>query len=353
MRKLWSSCIILLLVFVLFAGLMAIIFNNGNLSSNGFPLQRQWSIDLGSEVNALSTNEGEILLARTSNSLFALDMQSGKILWTHSLAWQAIPKPPIASKGSVYFADGAAIWALDEKSGKVLWSQSVPYQEADVKSVSDAAVAVDMAQDLILYDAKTGTKIWNKAACRNEIQAHILNDTVYVPCYGIRAINVISGNDEWALESTKRIAKVGYAGGVLYYSPDSNSVAAFDLVNRKMLWEVPFSGDGLRQFSAHGEYLAITDSDRLCLLNRETGERLWCAQMNNPQVPAIIGNTVYVFNGYLNEISAFELSSGQPVGYLKIRKLRPFIVHEELITSSNDTLFFGNGHRIFAFGAEE
>ena len=140
-----------MLAFVLIIFLVNLVFNNGHLTSNNFPLQPRWSTDLGSSVEALSTNDAHVLFARTRNSLFAIDMQTGKILWKHSLTWQAIPKPPIASNGMVYLADGKTICALAQESGMTIWSQPIPYQEADVKSVSANFVAVDIDQNLALY----------------------------------------------------------------------------------------------------------------------------------------------------------------------------------------------------------
>ncbi len=230
-----------------------------------------------------------------------------------------------------------------------IWSQPIPYQEADVKSVSANFVAVDIDQNLALYDIKTGSLIWSQAACRNEIQAYVEENTVYVACYGMRAIDVPTGNDEWIIESIDRIAKVGYADGVMYYSPEQDNISAFDLHTRKVLWQPPFTGKGLKRFVPLGEYLAVIDSDQACIIDRETGDRLWSVRSTNPQTPTFIDNAIYVMNGYHDEVTVFDLSSGRRIGDLRFQKLRLYVINEELITSADNILVFVSGHRLYTF----
>jgi len=129
MCKLRLGILIILLSSIVFG--LYIVFN-GNLALKDFPLQELWSLKLDGEVKALSNNGDKIIFARTSKKLFALDKESGNILWQHDLEWQGIPKPPIISNGLVYLADGKAIWALDQENGSVKWTMEVPLASADL-----------------------------------------------------------------------------------------------------------------------------------------------------------------------------------------------------------------------------
>ena len=67
-----------------------------------FPLNKKWSARLGESVQELSLVDDQIALARTPGSLYALNVQSGKILWHAYLNWQTIEKPAFARDGAIF-----------------------------------------------------------------------------------------------------------------------------------------------------------------------------------------------------------------------------------------------------------
>ena len=71
-------------------------------ASESFPLNKKWSARLGESVQELSLVDDQIALARTPGSLYALNVQSGKILWHAYLNWQTIEKPAFARDGAIF-----------------------------------------------------------------------------------------------------------------------------------------------------------------------------------------------------------------------------------------------------------
>src|SRR5688500_16508288 len=117
-----------------------------------FPLRKIWINRLNESVLGLSLASQDILLARTSAALYALDTKNGNILWRYSLSRQADPKPAIADKENVYVADGRSLIVLSPANGIKLWEQSLPYPTEWVTDVSEGLVVVNqMGFDIMVY----------------------------------------------------------------------------------------------------------------------------------------------------------------------------------------------------------
>jgi outer membrane protein assembly factor BamB len=349
MSKFRLGILIALLGLVLFG--LCIVFN-GNLVLNDFPLQEQWRSILDGEVKALSSNGDQIIFARTSNMLFALNRESGKILWQHELVWQGIPKPPITSNGLVYLADGKAIWALDQENGMVKWTREVPLTSASVELVSANVVVVKMSSYVFVLNAIDGTVIWSKPECRyGDFPVIIENSYFYSPCLNnITTMNINNGEVVRDIQEPLIIAKVAYRDSIMYYSPDRNLVSALDLQTLRVLWESSFTGEGFREFIILGSYLAVTGSNKFCIFERETGNQAWCSDFTNPQNPVIIENMLLVFDGFQNHITTFDIMTGNELGDLSIKRMNLFSIKRELMVSIDNLLVFGNGSTVFAFG---
>ncbi len=337
--------------FLLFIFGLLIIFNNGRLFLNNFPLRQQWSVNLKEKIQGLSTNGDQIIFARTMRKLSAINVSSGKILWEHSLTRQAISEPAIEYKGIVYVADSKSILAFDQVNGREIWSVPAPTSVAKVKSVSKDVVAVESGPYIYTYSVTDGSLLWAHPACRyGGVQAYVDNFLVYIPCINrISAMDALSGEMAWEEEIPYTVTEVAYQDGVMYYSPERNSVSAYNLRDRKRIWETFFQGEGYRQFKIYGDKVYVIGSDKVCALPIATGAQMWCIDLKESQNPTVIGNSLYVFNGYQNSISEFNISSGQKIGDLTVRNLKFFIIRRELMLSVEDILVFGSDNRVFGY----
>lgn len=345
----WLGILVVFLGFGLFT--LCLVFN-GNLIVNDFPLQEQWRSKLDGEVRSLSTNGDQIIFARTSKKLYALNSESGEILWNHEMAWQGIQKPPIASYGLVYLADGKAIWALDEENGNVKWTREVPLSSASVELISDNVAVVKMSSYILVLDALDGSILWSTPECRyGDFPVYIDNKTLYSPCVNnITARDINNGEVIWDSQKPLVIAKVAYRDNTMYYSPTRNTLSAIDLQNLGTLWESSITSEGFREFTILGSHLVVTGSDKFSIFERETGNQLWCSNFNNPQNPVVVGEILFMFNGFQNNITAFDILTGEKIGELSIKNLKMFSVERDLLVSIDNRIIFGNGSSIFSFG---
>ena len=317
-----------------------------------FPLREKWFTRLDGNIQQISIVDKKIVLARTRSKLYALDTSSGKVIWNHTIGWQFVGEPAWANEGIIYLTDGKEILALNQSNGKILWNQRGDYPEStEIADISDGIVAVSDGPDISLYRAKDGNLIWSKLVCRNFVQAHFYGTIIYIPCFGLSAININSEETVWNLESDYRTWVAAYANEVIYSSPDLKNITAFDLKNHRQLWSRFLPNDRNQRFTVIEEFLVMTDNNQICILHRSEGEILWCShKLTKPQNPVKIDTYIYIFTGTQNEIIVFDISSGTQIGKLKISNLNLFTIFRQLMVSSDELLIFGSRNEIFAFG---
>lgn len=338
---------------ILTAVAAALFLNRNILVSSTFPLHQKWSAKLPSSIEDLSTNGGDIVFVRTGWRLTALDAKSGKTLWMIDYDHRGRPKPAVASGGRVFFADGRQVWAVNEKDGTVAWKADFPNFFGIVLDASTQYVAVRSDQDIAIFDANTGSLLWNKPVCRNYDTANINPPFVYVPCLSIRAMNISTGEDVWEKEQDTYVPQTVYKDNILYFT-HGNNISAFQVGQQKTLWTSFLEDRGYLHIKTSGEFLTVTGGHRFCLLKptADSGNTLWCSDHSspNPQNPVILNNRLYVFNGYQNRITAYGLETGDRIGDLQVKQWGIGTIYRERMVSTGDTLIFGSGNMVFGYG---
>jgi outer membrane protein assembly factor BamB len=341
--------------FILVSALVAVYFFGENiarttLKQDNFPLVEKWSTHLDGKVEALSTSNNEIVLARTKYALYALNIESGETIWRQDLSWQADPQPALANKDMVYAVGGKIVNALSKTDGSIIWQQSVYGFAASATDVSENLLVVEDGGNINIYNASKGNLLQKTPACRAVAQAYISSDSVFVPCNGILGINISTGMNSWWEEDKGIIGNTGYSDGVIYFSQGEPDIVGFDLNNGKELWRTPIVIDGFESFDVFNDLLVFADFTKFCAFNRIEGRKLWCVDdVAYPQNPNVIGEIVYLFNGNHKEITAYEIMTGKLIGELKMNNFNFFSTYQKLMTSSKDLLLFANGQDIFAF----
>jgi outer membrane protein assembly factor BamB len=349
MYKKWITRVglVILVTYVVLKSTLSISFTSEN-----FPLSEKWSTRLRSSIQQISIADNQIVLVKTAAEIYALEIKSGKLLWHRATDyWLSNDVPALAQNGIVFFTDSKWIWALNQSDGEVLWQQRLHSGGADVVDVSMDMVAVFDTQQISVYRTTDGALQWRKPVCRNSDQIYLHNSKLYFPCFGMTAVAVASGETVWEEKTERGIWIAVYADGVMYSSPDNENITAYDLESRKQLWSTPLSTDGEKGFKIVDELLFVTDGTHFCVLQRYDGRKLWCADgMLNPQNPARVGDTIYIFNGPQNMITAFDIHSGTKLGQLRMTSFKVVTTFSQLMVSSDELLIFASGKEVFAFG---
>ncbi len=316
-------------------------------ASQNFPLKLAWKTHLRNNAVGLSATSDEIMLVRTTTYLNALDAKSGKAVWQHTLSWQADPKPAIAKNGKVYVTDGDLLLALDQGTGSVLWQQPTSYTESWVTDVSKNVVIVNQPGiDIMVFDANTGVLLWRKPVCRGYVRAYTDDQKVYVPCDGLEALDIKSGETSWTAD-VGVLRDIAYSPGVVYYL--SGAIEAYDVQNQKKLWSTGLSNSGFERFKVVRDAMFYTDAVKLCMLYINNGQLKWCTKTPYPQTPTVIGNNVYIFDGSHKAVTALQVADGKKIGTLVLFNSNYFIIDRQLLASTEDLLFFANGKDVYAY----
>jgi eukaryotic-like serine/threonine-protein kinase len=124
-----------------------------------------WSQDLGGAVvgtPTVSEDGSTIYVGSFGQNMYALNAQNGQILWsspTNDWVWSG----PALYEGRLYFGDlGGIIYALDASNGSILWQQQPDGPVASTPLVTEEGVFVgNESGSLVAYDLQ-GTPLWTQ-----------------------------------------------------------------------------------------------------------------------------------------------------------------------------------------------
>jgi outer membrane protein assembly factor BamB len=352
-RFVWAG--IFILVFVLVC-VIAWTFAGSALTSKEFPLSEKWAVKLQGDIQQISVVDNSIVIVRTVSTIYTLDLHSGNILWQQNTVHHFPYQPVLSADGSLFLTDGKSAMALRQSDGETLWQQHLRHPSgAEIVAVTEDLVAVNDPPYLALYQAVSGALIWEKSVCREPVQAYFLDTNIIVPCYGLKVMDALSGETVWETKSepgVDRIWKSAFAEGVLYSSQDLKNVKAYDVKNRKQLWNTPLANDRSQAFKVVEDNLFVTKDNKMFILHRDNGRIIWCAQgLIKAKNPVLFGNVLYLFNGLQNGITAYDFQNGRQIGRLDFPAYN-FITlenNQQLMHSSDEFLIFANGEKIYAY----
>lgn len=195
-------------------------------------------------------SEGVLYFGAGDGQFYALDVDSGKPIWTYELKAEGIAKPLVVGD-TVYVLGGNNVaHALNAKTGKMLWVYN--RREASnisIRGGSQPAVAGDLVfigfsdGSLVALNKNSGTVAWEANLNRNkrfrDVDATpvIDGESLYVSSYdgALYALNRADGRILWTVDDG------GYdealvQGNTLYYASSNGKIMALDKGSGKVLW---------------------------------------------------------------------------------------------------------------------
>jgi outer membrane protein assembly factor BamB len=133
-------------------------------------------------ANPVTDDSGVVYLQDLASNVFAVDLQSGQVLWQHTYNSKSIgPNGVVVDNGVLYGATAGFAFALDPKTGKELWRNATLVPKAQVKGGGELSqgFGIDMQPQIangkiyistaalldggIVYalDEKTGKTLWS------------------------------------------------------------------------------------------------------------------------------------------------------------------------------------------------
>jgi outer membrane protein assembly factor BamB len=297
-------------------------------------LKLVWTHEAGDSIESSAVIvDGAVFVGSYSGELIALELSSGKVLWTYRAKDAIGESSPAVRDGRVFIGDlSGTLHAVNARNGKGLWTYET---ESEVKSspviVSDRVLIGSYDEHLHCLSVRDGSLLWK---FQTEGPVHC---TVGVS----GGVAYVAGCDEFfrgvRISDGKEILKVasgGYTGAspalkekTAYFGTFNNEVVAVDLASRRIAWRYQHPR---RHFPFYSS-AAITDGtvvvggrDKMVHgLDAKTGKARWTffTRGRVESSPAIAGGRVYVGSNdgrlYVLDLAGgeklWEFNAGSPL----------------------------------------
>jgi outer membrane protein assembly factor BamB len=285
------------------------------------PFQQRWAVTLGKFISYPIIASGRVFVTvrpavgNSGTSLYALDLQSGAILWgpvaIDGTFWQS----NAAYEGGRVFVlnDTAKLRAFDATNGAELWQTlvggsfagSAPTARGGRVYISNASFSLSNGTVAAL-DAGSGQILWSATVTGGDNSSPAVTDTgVYVSygCNQVYDFNPVTGAQIWHHQTSPCSGDGGFTpvlfGGKLYARDLSLSNLVLDSLTGSVLgsFATTSSSLGVRSPAFHGTRGFFVVDGGLVAKDVTTLAPVWTFPVNNAQVltaPIVVNGVVYV-----------------------------------------------------------
>ena len=135
--------------------------------------------------------KGQGFLANAQGILYAIDIESGKLIWTFKADSQVWDTPSIKNDICVFVSDKSHIYAVDTKTGNLKWEAIKKGKVYTTPAIAENLVYIACGDNtLYVLELETGKEIW-KFASEGAVSSPWIDDKV---------IYFSSGNYTYAIE---------------------------------------------------------------------------------------------------------------------------------------------------------
>jgi outer membrane protein assembly factor BamB len=166
--------------------------------------------------------------------------------------------PPIYVGGKLYAVNNSGYaFALDADTGKVLWERRIGRLNASSPTYYRHRLYIVnlVPGHIVKLDARTGKIVWKKMLPgRAESSPVVVGRTVYFGCEdgGLYALSTISGGVRWVTQLGGPVKSApAYYGGRLYVGDYGGYMNAVDAKSGRLIWQSGSLGPG---FGASGQF---------------------------------------------------------------------------------------------------
>jgi outer membrane protein assembly factor BamB len=286
--------------------------------------------------------------------------------------------PPIYVGGKLYAVNNSGTaFALDADTGKVLWERRIGRLNASSPAYSRHRLYIVnlVPGHIVKLDAKTGKIIWKKLLPgRAESSPVVIGRTVYFGCENgdLYALSTISGNVRWATALGGPVKSApAYYGGTLYVGDYGGDMNAVDAKTGAIKWQTGSLGQGFGTSGefystpavAFGRVYAGNNDDRVYSFDLRNGTLAWTYSTggyaysgptvaNTPHSPP----TVYIgsFDGNVYALDARDGSvrwsrsaGGQVVGSLSA--VGNIVYVAEFTNKATNGYMMRSGRKVFHY----
>ncbi len=250
-----------------------------------------WQYDTGTEgelvIVSSTVIEGVVYASSYENRVYALDAETGELLWSFE-AESDLDIPPLVAGGVVFVEDLANLYALDASTGDLLWMKS-----AHAALVSDGIVYIPTSP-------------------RDDD-------------FSVSAVDAVSGEQLWATKmpmprsGLPLLFPLTAAGSNVYVS-DDHRVHALDSTIGKLVWTLDAGDPVTAPPTASNGAVFLRSYTTAYALDESTGEELWSHEVDSAEssFPPVVVDDVWYLNG--SSLRALDAATGNCSGRLRRTK---------------------------------
>jgi len=248
-----------------------------------------WSFALGggSPWSGTCFENGRVFAVNNSGFLRAFDGATGTVIWSVQLQGQfSFSAPPTVFQGVIFLSgagSGGTVYAVNANSGAVLWTAPVANGDKSSPAVTSEGVYVSYAcPNVYKLDPATGAQIWHyspgcsggggrtPALYNGRLYVRDFSDTIFdsqtgtiVGTFNAKNTPAFSGNRGFFLNGPHGFGSFG-------------TLQARDVNTNSLLWS--FSGDGSLQSAVLivNDFVYVGSAlGKLYAVNAATGQQVW------------------------------------------------------------------------------
>jgi outer membrane protein assembly factor BamB len=269
--------------------------------------QYEWGVELGETgMSPAVYHKGVILINTYSCTLYALDAETGELLWSKWLAG-TIYSTPSASENSVYVvynnggsnpdnpAERYVITSFDLRTGELNWINWVDQEVIACPVVADDEVhVVSQSGNYKVFDAESGKVTKESKELKAITSPTITEEEIF--------LTVSQNNREKLVALDRKTLKVkrNYPGE-LQSNRISDNGGAYNTM----------SYNGARPINYKNEVILLVDSTKIVAYDAQNERELWTKRIktNPSQVPVVANDKVYVASES-GKVLAFHVKTG-------------------------------------------
>jgi len=322
-------------------------------------LTESWIVTTGDLVESSPSVAGGVVYEGSNDGkLYALNAQSGGVLWSASIVTFSCPA---VAGGAVYVGSfDDHVYALDASTGGLLWSlptgfgieSSPAVSTVSLRSGSTTVVFVSSGDGKVYaVNSITGSAVWTAAINVGSFSSPaVANHAVYVGSNGgkLFALRDSTGSVLWSTSIGPWVSSSpAVAGGVVYVGSGDGKIYALNATSGANLWSTNINGPvNASPAVAGGVVYSGSNDGKLYALNASTGAILWSLPGTFwDAVPAVAGGVLYADSTDEGKLYALNAATGSVLWtYLAGDR----ILGHPVVTDGR--LYFGSDdHRIYAF----
>lgn len=252
-----------------------------------------WSLDLGELPRGNMALDGNTIFASAGEIFYAVDKNSGKLLWEKDLKHPIFTVPLVIGSNVLINDTYGLVYAFDKTSGNLKWYYEIDggtYGSAMVRNQNKVFIASNDGE-IHCIDLSTGKKIWifNKTCTNSSCPVintplivngnHILFGNVYGQIFSVTS----DGNLDWKYDHPIRIYFYGAALSnekLVLTGTDGNKgehSICFDINTKKLLWQYKNGAQSKISLPmiVNDRFVLIGSSSGLDNIDIVTGKPIW------------------------------------------------------------------------------